>query len=34
MLSKREQEHEGADQGFGVLIPIARALDIHGNSLI
>jgi hypothetical protein len=34
MLSKREQEHEGADKGFGVLIRIERAVDIHGKSIL
>jgi hypothetical protein len=33
-LTKREQEHVGADTGIGVLITINRALDIHGTSLI
>ncbi len=33
-LSKREQEHVGADTGIGVLIKIARATDIHGKSII
>ena len=33
-LSKREQEHVGADTGIGVLIKIERATDMHGNSLI
>jgi uncharacterized protein len=33
-LTKREQEHVGADTGIGVLIKIDRALDIHGTSLI
>ena len=34
MLTKREQEHPGADTGIGVLIKIDRAADLHGNSLI
>jgi uncharacterized protein len=33
-LTKREQEHVGADTGIGVLIKISRAVDIHGTSLI
>jgi uncharacterized protein len=33
-LTKREQEHVGADTGIGVLIKISRATDIHGTSLI
>ena len=33
-LTKREQEHVGADTGIGVLIKIDRATDIHGTSLI
>jgi uncharacterized protein len=33
-LSKREQEHVGADTGIGVLVKIDRAADIHGKSLI
>jgi hypothetical protein len=33
-LSKREQEHVGADTGIGVLIKIQRATDLHGNSLL
>jgi hypothetical protein len=32
-LSKREQEHEGADVGIGVLIRIDRAADVRGNPL-
>jgi hypothetical protein len=31
-LTKREQEHEGADTGIGVLIKIERALDGRGKS--
>jgi hypothetical protein len=33
-LTKREQEHVGADTGIGVLIKIARAADIHGKSIL
>jgi hypothetical protein len=33
-LTKREQEHVGADTGIGVLVKIDRALDIHGHSII
>ena len=33
-LTKREQEHVGADTGIGVLIKISRAEDIHGMSII
>jgi len=33
-LTKREQEHVGADTGIGVLIKIDRATDIHGKSII
>lgn len=33
-LSKREQEHEGADKGFGVLIRIENAVDIQGKSIL
>ncbi len=33
-LTKREQEHVGADTGIGVLIRINRALDLHGTPLI
>ncbi|MCC6888377.1 MAG: pyridoxamine 5'-phosphate oxidase family protein [Hyphomicrobiales bacterium] len=32
-LTKREQEHDGADQGIGVLIRIARAADVRGKPL-
>jgi hypothetical protein len=32
-LTKREQEHEGADKGIGVLIKIARAADVRGKPL-
>ena len=33
-LTKREQEHVGADTGIGVLVKISRATDIHGKSII
>jgi len=33
-LTKREQEHVGADTGIGILIKIERAADLHGNPLI
>jgi len=33
-LTKREQEHVGADTGIGVLLTIERATDIHGKSII
>ena len=33
-LTKREQDHVGADTGVGVLMKIERALDIHGKSII
>lgn len=33
MLTKREQEHEGADKGLGVLIKIEKAADLRGRSL-
>jgi hypothetical protein len=32
-LSKREQEHDGADKGIGVLIRISRAGDLRGKPL-
>jgi len=32
-LTRREQEHKGADQGIGVLIKIERASDLRGNPL-
>jgi hypothetical protein len=32
-LLPREQTHEGADQGFGVLIRISRAEDLRGRPL-
>lgn len=34
MLTKREQEHEGADVGFGVLIKIEEASNHRGSSLL
>jgi uncharacterized protein len=33
MLLKREQDHEGADTGIGVLIRISRAADVRGKPL-
>jgi hypothetical protein len=33
-VTKREQEHVGADTGIGVLIKIDRAADIHGKSIL
>jgi uncharacterized protein len=33
-LTKREQEHDGADTGIGVLITLDRASDIHGKSIL
>jgi hypothetical protein len=33
-LTKREQEHVGADTGIGALIKISRAADIQGKSII
>lgn len=33
-LSKREQEHEGADTGIGVLIRIERAQDVRGKPIL
>lgn len=33
-LTKREQEHVGADTGIGVLIRISRATDISGKSIL
>jgi hypothetical protein len=33
-LSKREQEHEGADTGLGVLIRIERAQDVRGKAIM
>ena len=32
-LSKREQEHDGADTGIGALIKIDRAADVRGKPL-
>jgi hypothetical protein len=32
-LTKREQEHDGADKGIGVLIRIDRASDLRGKPL-
>ena len=32
-LSKREQEHDGADKGIGVLIKISHAADVRGKPL-
>ncbi len=32
-LTKREQEHNGADKGIGVLIKISHATDARGQSL-
>jgi hypothetical protein len=34
MLSKREQEHVGADTGIGVLVRIERAIDTHGRPVM
>ncbi len=33
-LSPREQTHDGADTGIGVLIRIERAQDVRGKSII
>jgi uncharacterized protein len=33
-LSKREATHVGADTGIGVLITIARALDVRGKPIV
>ncbi len=33
-LTKREQEHAGADTGIGVLVKIHKATDIHGHSIL
>jgi hypothetical protein len=33
LLSKREQEHDGADTGLGVLIKIDRAVDVRGKPI-
>jgi hypothetical protein len=32
-LAPREQTHDGADKGIGVLIKIARAADVRGKQL-
>ena len=32
-LNKREQEHDGADKGIGVLIRISHAADVRGKPL-
>jgi hypothetical protein len=32
-LTKREQEHDGADKGIGVLINVSRAADVRGKPL-
>ena len=32
-LQKREQEHDGADKGIGVLIEIERAEDVRGKPI-
>ena len=32
-LTKREQEHVGADTGIGVLVKISRAADLRGNPI-
>jgi hypothetical protein len=34
LISKREQEHAGADKGIGVLITVTRAADIRGKPLV
>ena len=33
MLQEREINHEGAEEGFAVLIKLDRAVDLRGNSL-
>ena len=33
-LNKREQEHDGADKGLGVLIRIERAADVRGKPIM
>jgi hypothetical protein len=33
-LTKREQEHVGADTGLGVLIKITRAADVRGKPIM
>ncbi len=32
-LNKREQEHDGADKGIGVLIKLSRVADVRGKPL-
>ena len=32
-LNEREQKHDGADVGFGVLVKIDRAEDLRGRPL-
>tara|TARA_B100000315_G_scaffold246047_1_gene272874 strand:- start:2886 stop:3320 length:435 start_codon:yes stop_codon:yes gene_type:complete len=34
MISKREQEHDGADEGFAVLIKLDRAVTMRGESVM
>ena len=34
LLSKREQEHDGADKGIGVLIKVGRAVDVRGKQIM
>jgi hypothetical protein len=33
MLTKREQEHDGAEEGFAVLIKLDRAVTMRGESV-
>lgn len=33
-LTKREQEHVGADTGIGVLVKITRAADVRGKAIM
>ena len=33
-LTRREQEHVGADTGIGVLIRLSRAADLRGQSIL
>ncbi|NQV56057.1 MAG: pyridoxamine 5'-phosphate oxidase family protein [Rhodospirillales bacterium] len=33
MLQEREIDHEGAEEGFAVLIKLDRAVDMRGNSV-
>ena len=33
-LNKREQEHQGADKGIGVMIKISLAADVRGKPLL